>query len=555
MTANAQATSTREADVVLIGGGSAGCIVARRLAEADPSLRVVLLEAGGAGTGFLVDTPGMTVRLMGNPQSDWLYPTEPDPTAAGRTHYWSGGRMLGGSSGINGLVYIRGLQRDYDTWADMGCSGWGWRDIEPFFRRAEGFEDDGHPSLGSAGPYAVSKIRSLHPLTQRFVEGCAQLGIPAIDDYNAGCGEGAFVNLTSQSRGRRSSTGNRYLASGQRPQNLQVITDALVERIIFEGKRASAVLAKVGDRLIEFQARVQIVLCAGTVQSPAILMRSGVGPAEHLRERSISVLLDAPEVGANLQEHSGLTISKFVNLPTYNSESSGLPALRHLLNYLFFRKGALASAAVQGMGWAKSDSALSEPDIHLNWLPYGIDYTVAPPTLHSRPAVSLGVCVSRPYSRGHIRLKSAAAMDKPIITHRLLDDMRDVETIKRGIALMEKIFASRALQSSVIGACDPPAYLSDNQALEDFIRSHVGIGYHGVGSCRMGADAASVVDPQLRVRGVESLRIIDASIMPRIVSANTNAASIMIGEKGAEALLDDLRRRSSSAIDRSGVAA
>ena len=533
-----------EADVVVVGGGSAGCVVARRLAESAPRLSVILLEAGGDGRGFLVDTPGMTVRLMGNPQSDWLYAAEPDPTAGGRVHYWSGGRMLGGSSAINGLVYIRGLRRDYDAWAAEGCSGWSWSEVEPFFRRAEGYEDEGHPSLGKAGPYAVSQIRSLHPLTQRFIEACAEIGIPAIEDYNAGVGEGAFANLTSQSRGRRSSTANRYLAPGSIPTNVQVLTGARVSRIICVDRRAIAVEARVGERITEFHARAQIVLSAGTVQSPAILMRSGIGPAEHLHQLGIALTLDAPGVGANLQEHSGLTISKFVDQPTYNSESSGLPALRHLAHYLLLRKGVLASAAVQGMGWAKSDPALAEPDLHLNWLPYGIDYTVAPPTLHRRPAVSLGVCVSRPHSRGQIRLRSSSPNDKPVILHRLLDDARDVGVIKRGISLMERVFAASALRPAIVGPCDPPALLNDEQALEDFVRSHVGIGYHGVGSCRMGTDSVAVVDPALRVRGIEALRVIDASVMPRLVSANTNAASIMIGEKGAALLLADLHMSS-----------
>lgn len=530
-----------EADIIVIGGGSAGCVVARRLAEADGRLSILLLEAGGPGTGFLVDTPGMTVRLMGNPASDWLYPTEPDSSAGGRTHYWSGGRMLGGSSAINGLVYIRGLRRDYDAWANVGCDGWGWEGVEPFFRRAEGYEDDGHPSLGRDGPYAVSRIRSLHPLTERFVAACAELGISSIGDYNAGLGEGAFVNLTSQSRGRRSTTGTRYLKESARPANLRVLTEAVVTRVLVEGGRAVGAVAIGAGRELECRARRAVVLSAGTVQSPAILMRSGIGPAAHLRDMQIPVVRDAPEVGANLQEHSGLTISKFVNVATYNSESTGLPAMWHLLKYLTARKGALASAAVQGMGWARTDPSLAEPDVHLNWLPYGIDYTVAPPALHARPAVSLGVCVSRPYGRGQIRLRSVAAIDKPVIAHRLLADERDLQTIKGGIALMERIMAAPALAPWIIGACDPPSLLEDDDVLEDFIRSHVGIGYHGVGTCRMGSDPASVVDPQLRVRGVDGLHVVDASVMPRLVSANTNAASIMIGEKGADLLLQQLR--------------
>lgn len=531
-----------DADVVIVGGGSAGCVVARRLADSDPGLRVILIEAGEGTVSRVAEIPGMTVRLMGNPKTDWLYAAEPDPSAAGRQLYWSGGRMLGGSSSINGLVYIRGLRRDFDAWGAAGATGWSWRDVEPYFRKAEGFEDEGEPSLGRDGPYKVSRIRSVHPLSRRFVAACAEIGLPTLDDHGSGDREGAFINLTSQSRGQRSSTGNRYLPASARRANLRILAGTVADRVLLEGRRAVGVRALAEDgHVVEVRARRQVVLSAGTVQSPALLLRSGLGPAAHLQQLGIRVVIDAPQVGANLQEHCGLTLSKFVSMPTYNSESTGVHAAKHLLNYLAFRKGPLASAAVQGMGWARTDASLSEPDIHLNWLPYGIDYTVTPPALHKRPAVSLGICVSRPHSRGQIRLRSASATDKPVIDFRLAGDERDVATIKGGIRLMERIFATRALSSSVVGRCNPDRPLETDAELDAFIRQNVGIGYHGVGSCRMGSDDQSVVDPSLRVRGIESLRVIDASVMPRLVSANTNAASIMIGEKGADALLRDLR--------------
>jgi choline dehydrogenase len=449
--------------------------------------------------------------------------------------------MLGGSSAINGLVYIRGLRRDYDAWETAGCPGWSWHDVEPYFRRAEGYEGDDHGSLGRDGPYAVSRIRSVHPLTQRFVEACAELGLPAIDDYNRGDREGAFVNLTSQSHGRRSSTGNRYLPAGPRRDNLRVLGGMIVDRVLLEGRKAIGVVAHADGRTLEVRARGQVVLSAGTVQTPAVLMRSGIGPSHDLRSLGIPVVLDVAEVGRNLQDHCGLTISRFVNVPTYNSESRGLHAAKHLLNYLAFRKGPLASAAVQGMGWLRTDPSLHEPDIHLNWLPYGIDYTVTPPAMHQRPAVSLGLCVSRPHSRGQVRLRTASVADKPVIDHRLAGDERDVATIKRGIRWMERVFETRALRDAVVGRCNPDRPLDTDAALESFVRQNVGIGYHGIGSCRMGTDPGAVLDPSLRVRGIDGLRVIDASVMPRLVSANTNAASIMVGEKGADLMQRELR--------------
>ena len=530
-----------EADVVIAGGGTAGCVLARRLADARPAMRVLLLEAGEGRGNFITDIPGMTVRLMGQPRTDWCYQAEPDPSLGGRVLHWSGGRMLGGSSSINGLVYIRGLRRDYDDWEAAGCAGWSWGDVEPYFRRAEQFEEGDLESLGRLGPYTVSRIRSLHPLTENFVAACREFGTSELIDYNRGEGEGAFVNLTSQARGRRSSAANRYLAEGARPSNLQVALGVVVDRVIFDAGRAVGVRCAVGGETREVRARAQVIVSAGTLQSPAVVSRSGIGPASRLRELNIDVRRDAPGVGRNLQDHCGLTISKFVNVPTYNSEASGLHAVRHLCNYLAFRKGPLASAAVQAMGWMRSDPDLAEPDIHLNWLPFGVDYTVSPPALHPRPCVSLGVCVSRPHSRGELRLRSASALDKPVIDHRLVGDERDVAAIKRSIRIMEKIFTMPRLASAVVGACNPPAPLETDAALDEFVRAHAGIGYHAVGTCRMGSDEQSVVDARLRVRGADALRVIDASIMPRLVSANTNAASIMIGEKGADLVLQDVR--------------
>lgn len=536
-------SSAIDADVVIVGGGSAGCVLARRLADADAARRVVLIEAGDSAGSFVTEIPGMTVRLMGQPASDWCYAAEPDPSIGGRVLHWSGGRMLGGSSGINGLVYIRGLRRDYDAWARAGCAGWSWAGVEPWFRKAEHFEEGGLESLGTDGPYTVSRIRSLHPLTQRFVDTCVQTGLPELSDYNQAYREGAFVNLTSQARGRRSSTANCYLPAAQRSANLQVLTGTLADRILFDVRRATGVRCVAGERSFEVRAASQVIVSAGTVQSPAILMRSGIGPAHQLTNLGVEVLVDAPGVGGNLQDHCGLTISKFVNMPTYNSEASGWGGARHLLNYLLFRNGPLASAAVQGMGWTRSDPALPEPDIHLNWLPYGVDYTVMPPVLHKRPCVTLGTCVSRPYSRGEVRLRSGSLTDKPVIDHRLIGDERDVATIKRAIHLMERIFTMPALRDALVGPCNPAAALTSEAALDQYVRENAGIGYHAVGTCRMGSDSQSVVDPELRVRGVEGLRVIDASIMPTLVSANTNAASIMIGEKGADLVAQALGGR------------
>jgi len=522
-----------EADIIIAGGGSAGCVLAHRL-SANPALRVLLLEAGGGAGGWLANTPGMTYRYIGNAKTDWCYVTEPDPSLGGRSSTWSGGRMLGGGSAINGLVYIRGLARDYDDWARAGCAGWSWAEVEPCFRRAERFEEDACPSLGREGLLSVSRIRSLHPLAEAFVRSCEGLGLPRLDDYNRGDADGAFFNLTTQRRGRRCSTAAAYLASASARAKLQVMTGVLVDRVLIENGRACGLAVVHEGRRLELRARHEVILSAGTLQSPAILLRSGIGPARPLQALGIAVQAEAPEVGRNLQEQPGLVVGKFVDLPTYNSEMGPLCGLRHLADYVLHRRGPLASAAVQGMAWLKSEPGLAEADIHLNWLPYGMDYTCMPPVLHQRPSISVGACVSRPHSRGEIRLRSRNPADKPIIDHRLLGDARDLQALVHSGRLIERLFAQAPLAKHVIGAAAPERLLQTDAEWESHVRQTASHSFHPVGSCRMGADAASVVDTQLRVRGVSGLRVIDASVMPRMVSANTNGPTIMIAEKGAE---------------------
>jgi choline dehydrogenase len=529
-----------EADVVIIGAGSAGCVLAHRLSE-NPKLQVLILEAGEKSRSFIGDVPGFTMKLIANPQTDWSHLSEPDPTLNNRSLMWSGGKMLGGGSSINGMVYIRGLRRDYDDWAKMGCTGWSWDDVLPYFKRAERFEGDGAESLGKKGPLSVSRIRSLHSLTPQFVEACAQLGLNHLQDYNNGGREGAFVNLATQRRGQRASTAKAYLLPASGRPNLRIIRGALVDKILFDGGRARGVRIHANGAVQDVNARGEVLLSAGAVQSPAVLLRSGIGPGQALRALGIEVCAEANAVGENLRDHAGLMIGKFVNVPTYNSEMDPLNGMRHLLNYVLLRRGPLASAAVQAMAWARSDSTLSEPDIHLNWFPYGVDYTVSPPVMHKHPCVSLAACVSRPHSRGSVRLRSPNAQERPVIDHRMLGDERDLATMVRSVAVMERIFEAPALASAVIGASPPLDTPQGGRVLEQTIRNYAGLGLHSIGTCRMGSDPQSVVDTELRVRGVSGLRVIDASVMPQLISANTNAAAIMIAEKAADHVKNALR--------------
>lgn len=529
-----ESSSTRfDADIVIIGAGSSGCVLANRLSE-NPALQVLLLEGGTRSNSFLADVPGMTMMLMGNPKTDWCHVAAPDASLDGREMVWNAGKMLGGGSSINGMVYIRGLRRDYDDWARAGCTGWGWDDVVPYFQRVENFQEQGHESLGRSGPMSVSRIRSLHELTPKFVDACTHQGMHRLDDYNLGEHEGAFVNLTNQRRGMRASTNTTYLQPAAGRTNLRILRGALVDRILFEEGCARSVRFEWKGEICVANVRREVLVSAGTVQSPAILLRSGIGPTAELREAGIDVVCDAPGVGKNLQDHAGLMVSKFVNVPTYNSQTDPINVLRHLFNFLMFRRGPLSSSAVQAMAWARTSPDLDGPDVHLNWFPFGIDFSVTPPVMHKKPCVSLGACVSRPYTRGQVRLRGSSLRDRPLIDYPVLGDQRDVDTIVRSVHLIERLFTQSPLATSVVSACSPTSSQNTDAALELLARSHAGLGLHSVGTCRMGADTDSVVDTSLRVRGVRGLRVIDASIIPRLISANTNAAAMMIGEKGAD---------------------
>lgn len=537
---NGASVETSEFDYVIVGAGSAGCVLANRL-SANGKHSVLLLEAGPKDTNLWIHVPLGYGKLFKEKTVNWMYQTEPEPGLNGRQVFQPRGKVLGGSSSINGLLYVRGQHEDYDRWRQHGNAGWGYDDVLPYFKKAENQQRGGDKYHGADGPLPVSDWRHADPLSEAFVVAAAETGIPTNPDFNGASQEGAGFFQTTTRRGRRASTAFSYLRPAKGRSNLHVETGALAQRLLFEGRRARAVEYRQNGELRAARARKEILVSSGSYNSPQLLQLSGVGPAELLKKHGIDVVLDAPGVGNDLQDHMQVRLIMRCAQPITLNDTLNHPLRRIMAGarYAAFRTGPLTIAAGTSGAFFKTNPRLASPDIQIHFLPFSTDKMGE--KLHSFSGFTASVCQLRPESRGSLRIRSADPTVPPEIRINYLATETDRTAFIDGIRILRKILNAPALKPYVVDEAHPGAKVVSDEDLLDYCRRTGSTVYHPTSTCRMGNDPLAVVDQRLRVRGIEGLRVVDASVMPDLMSGNTNAPTIMIAEKASDMILEDAR--------------
>ncbi|MEH3106272.1 MAG: GMC family oxidoreductase N-terminal domain-containing protein [Sphingomonas fennica] len=543
-------------DYIIVGAGSAGCVLANRL-SADPANRVLLLEAGAddrplkAPSQFLsnmmIHTPIGFGKTLNDKKVNWLYETEPDPGTAGRPHKWPKGKVLGGSSSINGLLYVRGQAEDYDGWSQMGCRGWSYDEVLPYFRRSQNQERGECDTHGIGGGLNTSDFPERNEVSQALLDACVEAGIPYSPDINARDQEGVTWFQLTTKNGKRCSAAVGYLHPVMGRPNLTVRTKALTRRVLFEGKRAVGVEYAHDGAIKQARARIEVVLAAGAVESPKLLELSGIGQPERLQALGIPVVHASHQVGENMQDHYMIGMQWRVKdgYRTVNQMAHGLDLIAQMAKYAFTRKGLLSYAVAHIVAFTKTRPELASPDVQLHLMAASVDLQkqneLQQFDVEVEPGLTCTPCQVRPESRGSIHVKSTDPDIYPTIIANYLSDPIDQQVAIEQVKLCRRIMAQPAIVPYLASTWDPMG--ETDEEMLGYARVAGSTLYHAVGTCRMGADPASVVDPELRVRGVDGLRVVDASIMPRIISGNTNAPTIMIGEKGSDLILAAAKAR------------
>jgi choline dehydrogenase len=524
-------------DYVIIGAGTAGCVLADRLSSSG-EYKVLVLEAGARDRNIWIHVPLGYGRTFFNRDVNWMFETEPQPGLQGRRIAQPRGKVLGGSSSINGLLYVRGQPEDYDGWKALNNDGWGYDDVLPYFKRSENQQRGAGAYHGAGGRLPISDLLEPHPIAEAFIAAGQRVGIPRNNDFNGERQEGIGYFQATAYKGLRCSTAKAFLRPALKRANVELVMRAHVSRILFEGLRASGVAFIRDGREVRVQAKREVILAAGAIQSPQILQLSGIGPGPLLRQHGIPVLRELPGVGENLQDHiQARFIAETKEKITLNDDMMSIARQVNMgMNFAFSRKGPLGWWAGVAGAFVRTSPQLDRPDVQFHLYPFSTDRKDRP-SLHPYSAFTLTVCQLRPHSRGYVRIASPDPTRAPAISPNYLVDPRDAPTLIAGMRIARKVLAAQPLAAMIKTEREPGADKQSDEALLEFLRAKGMSVYHPVGTCRMGSDEQAVVDSELRVHGIDGLRVIDASIMPTLTSGNTQAPSIMIGEKGADLVL------------------
>ena len=529
-----------EFDYVVVGAGSAGCVVAARLSEAGH--RVCLIEAGGRDWHPLIHIPAGVGQLLYHRGYNWMYESEPEAESGNRQIHTPRGRVLGGSSSINGMLYVRGNPADYDGWAQSGCTGWSYDDVLPLFKRSETFVSGGDKGFrGETGPLKVENYRTILPLTHLFVRAAQEAGHPFSDDLNGASAEGVGYSQMTRIGRFRGSTYRAFLTASPGRRNVSIVSDALVTAVILNGRRCTGIRYRRGDDNVEVAARREVIICAGTINSPQLLQLSGIGDPAHLRQCGVTPLISLPGVGKNLSDHYTIRlVARLRDITSLNELSRPPSLLKEIAKFALLGNGALTFGVTSAMVFTRSRVGLASPDIQLLFTP--ASYVFGKALIFERePGMTIAVSVTRPSSRGSVKIDRPDPAAAPKIRFGYLTSQDDLRVFAAGLDQARRIFSAPAFSDHLVSETRPGPHVTSPSDIETFARKEGSSLFHPVGTCQMGITDAAVVQPNLKVRGIEGLRIADASVMPFITTGNTNAPTIMIGEKASDLVLADAR--------------